>query len=92
MSDTGDVERQVEVFLQANFPQIKMHGGSFEIEDWDEESGVVAIELQDACSGCGISPMTIEAIKRRLPESVPAVNRVDAGTANTSDDVTSGPL
>lgn len=75
-----DLEERVANFLRRNFPQIQMHGGSAAIQDIDRETGEVHIQLGGACSGCGISPMTIQAIKSRMVKEIPEIEKVHAGT------------
>jgi Fe-S cluster biogenesis protein NfuA len=75
-----DLEERVANFLRRNFPQIQMHGGSAAIQDLDRETGEVTIALGGACSGCGISPMTIQAIKSRMVQEIPEIERVNAST------------
>jgi len=79
--DDGDeLEERVSNFLRRNFPQIQMHGGSAAIQDLDREAGEVTIMLGGACSGCGISPMTIQAIKTRMVKEIPEIETVHADT------------
>ncbi|GAB3666827.1 NifU family protein [Halopiger thermotolerans] len=78
--DGDDLEERVANFLRRNFPQIQMHGGSAAIQDLDRESGEVSIALGGACSGCGISPMTIQAIKSRMVKEIPEIEQVNAHT------------
>lgn len=75
-----DLESRVMNFLRRNFPQIQMHGGTAAVEEVDAESGRVSIRLGGACSGCGISPMTVQAIKSRMVEEIPEVDSVEANT------------
>jgi Fe-S cluster biogenesis protein NfuA len=83
-SDDGDdLEDRVANFLRRNFPQIQMHGGSAAIQDLDRETGEVSIQLGGACSGCGISPMTIQAIKSRMVKEIPEIETVHAQTGET---------
>jgi Fe-S cluster biogenesis protein NfuA len=76
----GDLRERVVNFLRRNFPQIQMHGGSAAIEHLDRETGEVTIRLGGACSGCGISPMTIQAIKSRMVKEIPEISQVNANT------------
>ncbi|NEU59072.1 NifU family protein [Halorussus sp. MSC15.2] len=79
--DEGDdLEERVSNFLRRNFPQIQMHGGSAAIQNIDRETGEVHIQLGGACSGCGISPMTIQAIKSRMVKEIPEIEQVHADT------------
>jgi Fe-S cluster biogenesis protein NfuA len=80
-----DLERAIELFLARNFPQIGMHGGSAAIEGIDREKGEVWIALGGACSGCGISPMTVSALKHRLVAEFPEISLVHASTGFTDD-------
>ncbi|MFC7095719.1 NifU family protein [Halobaculum marinum] len=75
MSAQG-LERRTANYLSNNVPQIQQHGGHFEIEDVNEETGEVTVAIGGACSGCGIAPMTIKAIERRLPEELDEVSSV----------------
>ncbi|MFB6096984.1 MAG: NifU family protein [Haloferacaceae archaeon] len=75
-----DLRERVTNFLRRNFPQIQMHGGSAAIQELDRETGEVRIQLGGACSGCGISPMTIQAIKSRMVKEIPEIESVIADT------------
>jgi len=75
-----DLEERITNFLRRNFPQIQMHGGSAAIQNIDREAGTVTIQLGGACSGCGISPMTIQAIKTRMTKEIPEIDTVHANT------------
>src|SRR6056297_990619 len=78
--EDDDLKERVSNFLRRNFPQIQMHGGSAAIQDLDRETGEVTIMLGGACSGCGISPMTIQAIKSRMVKEIPEIEQVHAET------------
>ncbi|WIV65687.1 NifU family protein [Natrialbaceae archaeon AArc-T1-2] len=84
--DGDDLEERVSNFLRRNFPQIQMHGGSAAIQELDRENGEVTIALGGACSGCGISPMTIQAIKSRMVKEIPEIETVNAHTGMDGDD------
>ena len=77
---SGTIADRVESFLMRNVPQIAMHGGCAAVESIDEETGEVWLRLGGACSGCGISPMTIQAIAARMPERVEGVTEVHVDT------------
>ncbi|ERG89604.1 MAG: thioredoxin-like proteins and domain protein [halophilic archaeon J07HX5] len=80
----NDLRERIRNFLRRNFPQIQMHGGSASIEEIDRDSGEVTIQLSGACSGCGISPMTVQAIKARMTKEIAEVTKVNASTGLTS--------
>ncbi len=75
-----ELRERITNFLRRNFPQIQMHGGSAAIQNLDREEGSVTIQLGGACSGCGISPMTIQAIKTRMTKEIPEIDSVHAST------------
>jgi Fe-S cluster biogenesis protein NfuA len=70
------IERRTRNYLSNNVPQIHEHGGHFQVEDVDEERGEVTVAIGGACSGCGIAPMTMKAIRQRLPAEVDGVSNV----------------
>jgi len=78
--EAEELRERVGNFLMRNFPQIQMHGGDAAIRDLDPETGEVTVRLTGACSGCGISPMTIQAIKSRMTKEIPEINEVHADT------------
>lgn len=89
---TEELRDKISSFLLRNFPQIKMHGGSFTILDVKPEDNYTEIQLTGSCSGCGISPMTTQAIKSRLPKNIDQIDSVDVQTGfetepTRSDDV-----
>lgn len=85
-TSSAAIEEEVSAFLQRELPQIQLHGGDASIVDLNLESGTVHLNLSGACSGCGISPMTIQAIKSRLPQEVPQIEeaKVETGSPKPS--------
>lgn len=75
------LERQTRPYLSNTVPQIQAHGGHFDIEDVDEATGDVTIAIGGACSGCEIAPMTMRAIRDRLPSDVDGITTVTARRA-----------
>ncbi|WP_049900934.1 NifU family protein [Natrinema sp. J7-1] len=74
------VRDEVSLFLRRNFPQIEMHGGDSSITEIDLDERRVSINLSGACSGWGVSPMTTQAIRRRLPSEIDAIDHVSVST------------
>lgn len=74
------LERRLERFMRRNFPQIELHGGSAGIDAIDRETGEVWLTLAGACSGCGISPMTVHALETRMVSEFDEVRAVHAST------------
>lgn len=79
-NDSEILANDVASFLRRNFPQIAMHGGSAAIQDVDAETGAVWIRLSGACGDCGISPMTTQAIQKRLPMEIDGIREVHVET------------
>jgi Fe-S cluster biogenesis protein NfuA len=89
-SSDDELRERITNFLRRNFPQIQMHGGSAAIQDLNREEGSVTIQLGGACSGCGISPMTIQAIKTRMTKEIPEIDSVHASTGMGGSEGMSG--
>jgi Fe-S cluster biogenesis protein NfuA len=60
-------------------PALQSDGGDMRVLSFDEDSGVVDIELLGACGGCPMSTMTLKAgIERILRDRVPGLTEVRA--------------
>ncbi|MDQ1438798.1 MAG: hypothetical protein QOK43_2427 [Acidimicrobiaceae bacterium] len=60
-------------------PALQSDGGDMRVLSFDEETGVVDIELLGACGGCPMSSMTLKAgIERILRDRVPGLSEVRA--------------
>ena len=58
-------------------PALQFDGGDAELVDFSEDTGVVQLRMHGACSGCGMSTLTLQAgIERILKERVPEVRAV----------------
>ena len=84
-SEESELQDRVVNFLRRNFPQIQMHGGNAAIQHLDPDTGEVHIQLGGACSGCGISPMTMQAIKSRMVKEIPEIEEVHADTGQGAE-------
>lgn len=68
---------KVEQTIQAIRPAIQADGGDIQLQDVDESTGVVTIELVGACVSCPASTMTLKAgIERILKDRVEGVTEV----------------
>ena len=84
------IEQQARQFMDSEIPQIKQHGGSFEIREVDPTAGTATVAIGGACSGCGIAPMTMKAIKRQLPARVDGLDAVEVVRADGTSGAPSG--
>ena len=66
----------VAAVLELIRPSLQADGGDVKLVDVDED-GVVTVELQGACKGWPMAPMTLaNGVERILKERVPGVTRV----------------
>lgn len=72
-----DRTNQVEDFLKKEMPQIQMHGGEANVYFAEAESETVYVELSGKCSECGLSPMTVNLLERRIPEAFNSISTVE---------------
>jgi Fe-S cluster biogenesis protein NfuA len=71
------MREKVEQTIEAIRPAIQADGGDIQLQDVDEETGVVTIELVGACVSCPASTVTLKAgIERILKDRVEGVTSV----------------
>ncbi len=68
-------------------PAIQADGGDIFLREFDEETGVVTVELTGACVSCPASTVTLKAgVERILKDRVPGVTSVEQfGVDNQSE-------
>ena len=84
MSDESLAER-VETWMVGQMPIIQMHGGTSVVREADPETGEVVVELGGGCSGCGVSNITAENIRRDLIMDFEEVTDVTVRVASSGD-------
>ena len=73
------MESQLLEAIEAIRPALQADGGDMRLVNYDEEHGVVDIELMGACGGCPMSTMTLKAgIERILMDRVEGLTEVRA--------------
>ncbi len=78
-SGESQAHRAVAEAVTAIRPVIQMDGGDITLVSFDEDSGIVVVELSGACVGCPASSMTLKAgVERILKDRVPEVTEVQA--------------
>ncbi len=72
-------------------PAIQADGGDIFLKAFDEETGVVTVELTGACVSCPASSVTLKAgVERILKDRVPGVTSVEQdGVDNRSESAVS---
>jgi len=79
MAEEQTFSERVAAAIETVRPSLQMDGGDIEIIESDEDTGVVKVKLQGACSGCPMSQMTLKmGVERTLKAKVPAVKEVVA--------------
>jgi Fe-S cluster biogenesis protein NfuA len=84
MTDESLSER-IETWMVGQMPIIQMHGGTSVVREADPETGEVVVELGGTCSGCGISNLTAQNIKRDLIRDFDEVTDVTVRVPSTGD-------
>jgi Fe-S cluster biogenesis protein NfuA len=73
------MEAQLLEAIDAIRPALQADGGDLRLVNYDQEKGVVDIELMGACGGCPMSTMTLKAgIERILMDRVDGLTEVRA--------------
>jgi len=65
------MKEEVEKILDEMRPGLQADGGDIELIDVNEAEGIVKVKFQGACSGCGVSEMTLyEGIGREMKNRI----------------------
>lgn len=76
----SDIEKKIQQILHDYVrPAVEQDGGAIAFQSFDEDEGVVTVELRGSCSGCPSSMITLKAgIEGLLKRMVPEVQEVVA--------------
>jgi len=76
--EEGDIEGKIQAILEKYVrPGVQQDGGNIVFKTFDEESGVVDLEMQGACSGCPSSSITLKnGVETLLKQFIPEVKEV----------------
>jgi len=87
MSDENDesLADRVERWMVGQMTIIQMQGGTSGVREADPDTGEVVVELGGTCSGCGISNITADNIRRALIMDFDEVDNVTVRTASSGD-------
>ena len=68
---------KIEQVIEKIKPVLAADGGSVELVDVNEETGIVKVKLTGACGSCPFSAMTLKGVvERMIKEDVPEVKKV----------------
>ena len=81
--DDSEVVALIKELLDTRIrPAVQDDGGDISFIDFDEDSGVVTVQLQGACSTCSSSKVTLKSgVENMLMHYVPEVTEVIRGEA-----------
>jgi Fe-S cluster biogenesis protein NfuA len=82
--DDSEVVQMIKELLDMRIrPSVQEDGGDIKFHGFDEENGVVSLEMQGSCSGCPSSSVTLKSgIENMLMHYIPEVKEVtDVGAA-----------
>jgi Fe-S cluster biogenesis protein NfuA len=82
-SDDPEIIQKIKVLLDEYIrPAVEQDGGAINFKNWDEEKGIVTVELQGSCSGCPSSTITLKSgIENLMKRMIPEVTEVIAENA-----------
>ena len=71
---------KVMAVLEKIKPILASDGGSVELVDVDEKTGIVKVKLTGACGSCPFSTMTFKGVvEKMIKEDIPEVTQVVMG-------------
>lgn len=75
----NDTRSRVEAALDKVRPALRADGGDARIAGWDEDNGVLSIEMLGACRGCPLSQLDFAyAIETLILREVPEIREISA--------------
>ena len=79
LDDDTEVGQMIKELLDMRIrPSVMEDGGDIKFHGFDEESGVVRLEMQGSCSGCPSSSATLKGgIENMLMHYIPEVREVE---------------
>ena len=80
MRNKEDIINEIKIVLKEKVaPSVAAHNGFINFLEFDEELGVVKLEMAGSCSGCAMSKQTLHnGVENMLKHYVPEVNAITA--------------
>merc|ERR1719331_2231772 len=77
--DDSEVVQMIKELLDMRIrPSVQEDGGDIKFHGFDEETGIVSLEMQGSCSGCPSSSATLKGgIENMLMHYIPEVKEVE---------------
>jgi Fe-S cluster biogenesis protein NfuA len=79
-ADDSEIVAQIKELIETRVrPAVAQDGGDIIFKRFDEDSGIVSLQLQGSCAGCPSSTMTLKnGIENMLRHYVPEVTAVES--------------
>jgi Fe-S cluster biogenesis protein NfuA len=79
-ADDSEIVTQIKELIETRVrPAVAQDGGDIIFKRFDEDSGIVSLQLQGSCAGCPSSTMTLKnGIENMLRHYVPEVTAVES--------------
>ena len=77
--EAADIVKEIKDIIEARVrPAVARDGGDITFHSWDQDEGVVRLNMRGACAGCPSSTATLkQGIENLLRHYVPEVTRVE---------------
>lgn len=87
--DDSEIVAMIKELLETRIrPAVQDDGGDIEYRGFDEETGIVTLKMQGACSGCPSSSVTLKSgIENMLMHYVPEVKGVEQELDNPDEEM-----
>ncbi|KAJ8601674.1 hypothetical protein CTAYLR_007453 [Chrysophaeum taylorii] len=89
LDDDSEVVALIKELIEARIrPAVQEDGGDIFFRGYDEQTGVVSVELAGSCVGCPSSSVTLRnGVENMLMHYIPEVKGIDNVTRDDDDDV-----
>ncbi len=75
----SNINQKITQELEQLRPHLQADGGDVSFVDFDQETGLLKLQLQGACVGCPMRQMTLEqGIGRVLKEKIPQIKKIES--------------
>tara|TARA_B100001113_G_scaffold309581_1_gene272316 strand:+ start:502 stop:798 length:297 start_codon:yes stop_codon:yes gene_type:complete len=83
-----DIVNEIKIVLKEKVaPSVAAHNGFINFLEFDEELGVVKLEMAGSCSGCAMSKQTLHnGVEGMLKHYVPEVNAITSVDDTSSEE------
>ncbi|HMB65439.1 MAG TPA: NifU family protein [Patescibacteria group bacterium] len=74
-----DTKEKIKNAIEEVRPSLQADGGDVQLMEWNEDEGVVKVQLMGMCAGCPMAQVTLkDGIEKHLKKQVPEVKKVES--------------